>query len=97
VISLKQPIRKDVEDALKRAKKGMVNVRIVTNNSPDTAISQAEACGLIRPSKDSSVSRKDVMLGADFTAQCGGLEQYFANDPTDEGKPDDPEYRPRQI
>lgn len=33
VISLKQPIRDDVKKALSRAKRGSVNVRIVTNNS----------------------------------------------------------------
>jgi len=81
IISLKQPIRDDVKLALARAERGGVNVRIVTNNSPQTAYSQALTAGLIKDKKDDQPSAKKIMLAKEFTEQCGGLKEDFVDDP----------------
>jgi magnesium-transporting ATPase (P-type) len=89
VISLKQPIRDDVKLALARAERGGVNVRIVTNNSPQTAYSQAISAGLIKEKKDDQPSTKKIMLAREFTQECGGLQEKFVNDPDYEQQDDE--------
>jgi len=66
---LKDPLRKDVKNAVSIMTRAGITVRMVTGDSKETAVSIARECGIIRD----LTSQELVLTGPEFENMVGGL------------------------
>lgn len=80
LIALKDPIRDQVPNCVKYARKGRINVRMVTNNSLETAKTVAADCGILDEHvlhTSPEIQRTYAMEAAEFRALVGGIETGY--------------------
>ncbi len=77
IVAMKDPLRPRVNQLIKYAEKGGVNVRMVTNNSLETAIAVAIEAGVLRADyleMGPADQKARAMHAADFRHEVGGVK-----------------------
>lgn len=87
VFGIKDPLRPEIEQAVKKCQQANVTVRMVTGDNLETAIAIAKEAGIISASNVQSANAKNksnssrfrCMTGAEFRRETGGLREEKVN------------------
>ena len=79
ILGIKDVIRDEVEEAIRKCQRAGIKVRMVTGDNPITAVAIAKECGIITEETEGC-----VMCGVDFEKAVGGLVR--TKDPKDPKK-----------
>jgi magnesium-transporting ATPase (P-type) len=79
IFGIKDPLRPEIKDAVKKCHQAHVNVRMVTGDNIDTAMAIAKECGILNSHDNEKLSKFRCMTGADFRKHFGGLREEIIN------------------
>lgn len=82
LIGIKDVIRPEVPEAIKKCQRAQVAVRMVTGDQKDTAIAIAKECGILPKDYRHEGEYKDyeICTGPEFAAKVGGIQNPGAGD-----------------
>ena len=75
IVALKDPLRKDVKEAVRVMRGAGITVRMVTGDTRDTAVAIARECGILHDHRVTNA----VALGDEFYKAVGGLAHLCKN------------------
>lgn len=80
ILGIRDIIRPEVPDAVKRCQKAGVKVRMVTGDNKITALAIARECEIV--TEGQTINEDTVMIGSEFYERVGGLICKTCNDPS---------------
>jgi magnesium-transporting ATPase (P-type) len=75
IAGIKDPIRPEIPEAVRKCKQAGIRVRMVTGDNLDTAVAIAKECGILDPEFQPAPNSHVVMEGKHFREFVGGLVQ----------------------
>lgn len=73
ITGIKDPLRPEIVDAVKKCKRAGITVRMVTGDNYNTAIAIAKECGILKSDYDPESANYEAMEGKKFREMVGGL------------------------
>lgn len=82
IAGIKDPLRDEIPDAIKKCKTASITVRMVTGDNMDTAVAISKDAGIIPKDYEHNEKSFVVMEGKNFRNYVGGLVKATADEPS---------------